>query len=918
MTRHPKRPSAVRAAAVLAIATVLGGAFVTPAHADPAGPAAAAPVAQGEDWAVTPAAGGYDVTLDLDAPLPVRAAAPVLVVDGQEIGVARTSLDQRQVSVTTTDPAVARASDVALAWTSDVDASAPAATEQAVAPQAAPTDAPAPIDADPAAAGPYAVARADYDLGDQAVRLRGLGGRKGEMRAAVYVPEGATGKRPVVVFLHGRHEACVGGTPTDAGWPCGRGQTDIPSHLGYDAAGNALASNGYVVVSISANAVNALDGTYADDGGALARGQLVLDHLDLLRRADAGQEPRLSPLLVGRLDLDDVGLMGHSRGGDGVVRAALLNQQRPAPFGIRAVMPLAPTDFGRMTLPDTDTAVVLPYCDGDVSDLQGQHFFDDSRTAYGDDVLRASILVMGANHNFFNTTWTPGKYPLASSDDWWDDADAVCGPEAEHTTRLSADAQSAVGASLVSGFFRLTLGDEQQFLPYFDGSGRKPAALGTADIRVSASLPGAGRRDLALFESAAAGVTTTGQVTAVTCASVTDVESRPALPACVSSSSNAPDFTPAWLAPAVPATPSLHVAPTRTPTGGQVHVAVPASRGDLSGLSALSVRIAPDDTSRTNADVSLSVRDAAGHVATQRLADVSRAGQRLPGTRNAPRKTLLQQAQVPLAAFAGVDLTAVREVTVDVPSGNGGVLLSDLSALPASSLGAPRVVDRPTVRIADRVVDEGSRRGTVRAAVVLSRPAERSTTAYFDLAEAYDDHVVPTMRRVTFRPGEQCRTVAVPVLGDRRASSDRTTDYPMTVSNTRGGAVLGDVTGTLTVREDDGVVDERGRVLASAPAVGKAGDACAEALAAPTTVRATSATVQRGKRVTLVSSGFRVGESVSFRVDGRQVGRATADGQGRAAFAWSVSRSSTTGPRAVTVSGAGSLRTGSGTVTVRK
>ena len=923
MTRHTKRPFAIRSAAVLAVTAVVTGVLAMPARADPADAAAVAPVAQGQDWTVTPTAGGYDVTLDLDAPLPIRAAAPVLLVDGHDVGVARTSLDQRRVTVTTADPAVASADDVSLAWTSDVDKPTSGAPQpdapQPVAPQAAPSDAPAPGDADPAAPGRYAVTRADYDLGDQVETLRGFGGnRKGEMRAAVFLPADAPGKRPVVVFLHGRHEACVGGTPTDAGWPCGRGQTEIPSYRGYDAAATALASNGYVVVSVSANAINALDGTYADDGGALARGQLVLDHLDLLRRADAGQEERLSPLLVGRLDLDHVGLMGHSRGGDGVVRAALLNQQRPQPFGIRAVLPLAPTDFGRMTLPDTNTAVVLPYCDGDVSDLQGQHFFDDSRTAYGDDVLRSSILVMGANHNFFNTTWTPGKYPLASSDDWWDDTDAVCGTSSARSTRLSADAQSAVGTSLVSGFFRLTLGGERQFLPYFDGSGREPAALGSADLRVTASLPGAGRRDLALFTAADRGVTTTGQVTATTCASATGVQAGPALPACVSSSSNAPDWTPAWLAPAVPATPSLHVRPTRAPTGGQVHVAVPVGRGDWSGFAALSVRIAPDDTSRTNADVTLSVRDASGHVASQRLADVSRAGQRLPGTRNAPRKTLLQQAQVPLAAFAGVDLTSVREVTVDVPSGNGGVLLSDLSVLPASSVGNPAVVDRPTVRIADRTVDEGSGRSTVRAAVVLSRPAQRTTTAYFDLAEAYDDHITPTMQPVVFRPGEVCKAVSVPLLGDRRPSGSPTTSYPMTVSNTQGGAVLGDGIGTLTVREDDGVRDDRGRRAASAAAVGGPGDACAEATAAPTTVAASATTVQRGKRVTFSASGFRAGESVLFRVDRGPVGRATSDARGRVSFAWGTPGSTAIGKHAVTVSGAGSGRVGAGTFAVRK
>ena len=70
--------------------------------------------------------------------------------------------------------------------------------------------------------------------------------------AAVFLPKDAPGKRPVTVFLHGRHEACFGGTPNRRAWPCGPGQTDIPSYLGYNAAATALASHGTVVVSISA------------------------------------------------------------------------------------------------------------------------------------------------------------------------------------------------------------------------------------------------------------------------------------------------------------------------------------------------------------------------------------------------------------------------------------------------------------------------------------------------------------------------------------------------------------------------------------------------------------------------------------------------------------------------------------------
>ncbi|MDD9204931.1 hypothetical protein PU560_00460, partial [Georgenia sp. 10Sc9-8] len=108
------------------------------------------------------------------------------------------------------------------------------------------------------------------------------------------------------------------------------------------------------------NAVNSNDNQLAIDWGATARGGLILSHLDLLAEANAGDAPALDPVLAGRLDLDHVGLMGHSRGGEGVVRAALMNEAREEPYGIESVLPLAPVAYGRSTLPDVPTYTVLP------------------------------------------------------------------------------------------------------------------------------------------------------------------------------------------------------------------------------------------------------------------------------------------------------------------------------------------------------------------------------------------------------------------------------------------------------------------------------------------------------------------------------------------------------------------------------
>jgi hypothetical protein len=71
-------------------------------------------------------------------------------------------------------------------------------------------------------------------------------------------------------------------------WPCNPGQINVPSFAGYDGTARALASHGYAVVSIAANAINSNDNQLAFDQGAQARGQLLLDTLAMLDNAGKG------------------------------------------------------------------------------------------------------------------------------------------------------------------------------------------------------------------------------------------------------------------------------------------------------------------------------------------------------------------------------------------------------------------------------------------------------------------------------------------------------------------------------------------------------------------------------------------------------------------------------------------------------
>lgn len=122
-----------------------------------------------------------------------------------------------------------------------------------------------------------------------------------------------SGGFPVIVFLHGMHD-----------------DSELNNAKGYDYLQKSLAEHGYVALSIDAGKINGLNNRNASDAGALARGQLLMTTLDLLRAGNATGVFNGIELagLKGKLDLDRVGILGHSRGAEAVAYAVELNKQR--------------------------------------------------------------------------------------------------------------------------------------------------------------------------------------------------------------------------------------------------------------------------------------------------------------------------------------------------------------------------------------------------------------------------------------------------------------------------------------------------------------------------------------------------------------------------------------------------------------
>jgi predicted dienelactone hydrolase len=791
----------VRTAAALSAAVLVCSLATT-------GLAAAPAAAESNDFSVQSLPdGGWRVELKLDEPLPVRDAAPELAVDGQIIGAARESADGLTLSAETTDATVSAASRVDVAWNGVIPGSAASPSKSAAAPTTPKGLAKKQVYTDPAEPGPYAVERLDYDLGDTATTLSGLSDLPVEIRAAVYAPAGEKGDRPVVIFLHGRHSACYNPTTrqtNNTNWPCAAGFIPIDSYLGYTETAEALATHGYVVVSISADGINAKDASFTDDNGALARGQLVMQHLDLLAAWDSTS----GHPLYHRLDLTNVGLMGHSRGGEGVVEAALLNGERAHPYGIRAVLPLAPVDFGRASLPDVPMAVILPYCDGDVSNQQGQHFFDDTRYSWNDNVLRSSLMVMGADHNFFNTEWTPGVSVAPSSDDWSPANDEVCGGSAP--SRLTGAEQRAVGTAYMAGFFRLAQGGETAFLPLFDGTNGTVPSTGRAVVYTEAQQPGSRRLDVAPLEGAADNVSVSGFDLGAYCYSVAARVLAGDTPcSSTTATSRIPHWTPATFTPSVPLSPMLRLQWSPSSVAPEVRVALGAGQWNVTEHDALTFRLARDESATGDVDLDVTLVDKDGGSSTVRVGAVSDALTPFPASTNTSNgisrlgKTWLRTVRLPLASMSGVDLSHVRYISVRPATAAGGAYLSDI-AFDSPGVGGGVATSAPFVSIADATVAEGNASGTATMRLTLSGKLKEAATVQVQTAasgSASAGQVPLQSFPVTIPKGATTATIEVPLAGNG-AVNTASLRYKITISAPKSAAI-GDGFAWLTVLDDD-------------------------------------------------------------------------------------------------------------------
>jgi dienelactone hydrolase len=216
--------------------------------------------------------------------------------------------------------------------------------------------------------------------------------KKAPINARVWYPDGP-GPFPLVLIVHGNHDP------------------EKFSDPGYAYLGEMLASRGFIMASVDENFINGI--SEENDG----RAWMLLKHLEVWKQFnDTVDGP-----FYHRVDMTNIALMGHSRGGEAAAVAASFNTLQYYPddfkqkfnfnFSIKSVVAIAPVDgqykpTGQFTpLENVNYLLIHGSHDGDVSTAVGLRQYERLKFTNDEPHFKAVLFMYRANHGQWNTTW---------------------------------------------------------------------------------------------------------------------------------------------------------------------------------------------------------------------------------------------------------------------------------------------------------------------------------------------------------------------------------------------------------------------------------------------------------------------------------------------------------------------------------
>jgi dienelactone hydrolase len=292
------------------------------------------------------------------------------------------------------------------------------------------------------------------------------------LNGLVWYPDG-TGPFPLVLIVHGNHAM------TEASDP------------GYAYLAEHLAAHGYIAVSVDENFLNGfmfIDGNMAE---VPLRAWILLKHVQVWQ---AWNEAPDNPF-YGLVDLDRVALIGHSRGGEAVAAAAVMNWEGAPPavaagdfgYGIKAIVALAPSDGNdkpgnRFLTPTHSNYLLLAGGhDADTYLLYGQAQYNRVRFDDNPDGFKALAYLYQGNHGQFNTVW-------ANRDRGWLNSLLL-----NRRPLLDGEAQRQAAEVLVTAFLEASLRGQDGYRTLFAnppaGNAWLPAGIVVTQYEAASFVP---------------------------------------------------------------------------------------------------------------------------------------------------------------------------------------------------------------------------------------------------------------------------------------------------------------------------------------------------------------------------------------------------------------------------------------------